>query len=46
MYQYMGVSPQRWRCKGRTVPADTSNPLISHGFTRCIRCGRCVRACE
>jgi len=46
MYQYMGVSPQRWRCKGRTVPTDDSNPLIVHGFTRCIRCGRCVRACE
>ena len=46
MYQYMGVSPARWRVKGRTVPADTSNPLITHGFTRCIRCGRCVRACE
>lgn len=46
MYQYMGVSPQRWRCKGRTVPTDDSNPLITHGFTRCIRCGRCVRACE
>ena len=46
MYQYMGVSPARWRCKGRTVPTDESNPLITHMFTRCIRCGRCVRACE
>ncbi len=46
MYQYMGVSPQRWRCKGRTIPTDDSNPLITHMFTRCIRCGRCVRACE
>lgn len=46
MYQYMGVSPQRWRCKGRIVPTDDSNPLITHMFTHCIRCGRCVRACE
>ena len=46
MYQYMGVSPQRWRCRGRTVPTDESNPLITHMFTRCIRCGRCIRACE
>ncbi len=46
MYQYMGVSPARWRVKGRTVPTDDSNPLITHMFTRCIRCGRCVRACE
>jgi len=46
LFQYMGVSPQRWRCRGRTVPTDDSNPLITHLFTRCIRCGRCVRACE
>lgn len=46
MYQYMGVSPARWRCRARTVPTDDSNPLITHMFTRCIRCGRCVRACR
>lgn len=46
MYQYMGVSPARWRCKIRSVPTDDSNPLITHMFTRCIRCGRCVRACR
>ena len=46
MYQYLGVSPQRWRCTIRTVPTDESNPLITHLFTRCVRCGRCVRACE
>ena len=46
MYQYMGVSPSRWRVKSRPVPTDDSNPLITHMFTRCIRCGRCVRACR
>lgn len=46
MYQYMGVSPARWRCKARPVPTDDSNPLIDHLFTRCIRCDRCVRACR
>lgn len=46
MFQYMGVSPQRWRCRARTVPTDETNPLITHMFTRCIRCGRCVRACR
>ena len=46
MYQYMGVSPERWRKKSRSVPNDDSNPLISHLFTRCIRCGRCIRACQ
>lgn len=46
MYQFMGVSPERWRKKSRAVPNDDSNPLISHLFTRCIRCGRCIRACQ
>lgn len=46
MYQYMGVSAERWRKKARTVATDSSNPLIEHLFTRCVRCGRCVRACR
>lgn len=46
MYQYLGVSPTRWRVKSRPVATDDSNPLITHMFTRCIRCGRCVRACR
>ena len=46
MYQYMGVSPERWKKKSRSVPNDDSNPLISHLFTRCVRCGRCIRACQ
>lgn len=46
MYQYMGVGPERWRKKSRTVQNDDSNPLIQHLFTRCIRCGRCIRACR
>ncbi|MGL5259661.1 MAG: FAD-dependent oxidoreductase [Lachnospiraceae bacterium] len=46
MYQYLGVSAERWRKKSRTVENDSSNPLIQHLFTRCIRCGRCIRACR
>lgn len=46
MYQYMGVSPERWRKKSRSVANDDSNPLISHLFTRCVCCGRCIRACQ
>ncbi|WP_313073421.1 FAD-dependent oxidoreductase [Lacrimispora sp.] len=46
MYQYLGVGPERWKKKSRTVPTDDSNPLIRHLFTRCVRCGRCVRACR
>lgn len=46
LYQYLGVSAERWRKKSRSVLNDDSNPLISHLFTRCIRCGRCIRACQ
>ncbi|MBU5428125.1 FAD-dependent oxidoreductase [Tissierella pigra] len=46
LYQYMGVGPEGWRRKTRTVQTDESNPLIRHLFTRCIRCGRCIRACR
>ena len=46
MYQYLGVSPARWRKKSRSLANDDSNPLISHLFTRCVRCGRCIRACQ
>lgn len=46
MYQYMGVGTERWRKKVRSVANDDRNPLISHLFTRCVRCGRCIRACQ
>lgn len=46
LYQYMGVNGQDWRQKSRPVPTDEKNPLITHLFTRCIRCGRCIRACQ
>lgn len=46
MYQYMGVSPTRWRVKSRPRPTDDRNPLVMHMMTRCIRCGRCIRACR
>jgi len=30
----------------RPILINTSNPLFVHDFARCIRCGRCVRACN
>ena len=46
LVQYLGISAGRLRNRLREVPVNTSNPLILHDFTRCIRCGRCVRACR
>ena len=46
LYQYMGVNGEDWRLKPRPVATDEKNPLITHLFTRCVRCGRCIRACQ
>jgi len=46
MYQFLGAGPERWRKQSRSLPNDDSNPMIQHLFTRCVRCGRCVRACH
>jgi NADPH-dependent glutamate synthase beta subunit-like oxidoreductase/Pyruvate/2-oxoacid:ferredoxin oxidoreductase delta subunit/ferredoxin len=46
LVQYLGISADRLRKRLREIPVNTSNPLILHDFTRCIRCGRCVRACR
>ncbi len=43
--QYLGVVEQRLRRRPRAVPINTSNPLFLHDLSRCILCGRCVRAC-
>ena len=46
LYQVMGVNGEDWRQKPRVVATDEKNPLITHLFTRCVRCGRCIRACQ
>lgn len=43
--QYLGVVEQRLRRRPRIVPVNTGNPLFLHDLSRCILCGRCVRAC-
>ncbi|MBP1626938.1 MAG: nuoG [Holophagaceae bacterium] len=45
LIQYLEVTDQRLRKRGNIVPSDTSNPLVMHDMSRCILCGRCVRAC-
>ncbi len=43
-YQVTGDRPvgERWD----PVPMETVNPFIIRDFSRCIRCGRCVKACN
>jgi formate dehydrogenase beta subunit len=44
--QYLEISDgQRLRRRPRVFPVNTSNPLFLHDFSRCVLCGRCVRAC-
>lgn len=45
--QYIGISEELGvRRRVKPIPTCTDNPLFVHDFTRCIRCGRCVRACN
>ncbi|MBW2065122.1 MAG: FAD-dependent oxidoreductase [Deltaproteobacteria bacterium] len=45
--QYVGVTAElRVRRRRKPFPEDRINPLFVHDFTRCITCGRCVRACN
>ena len=45
--QYIGGSEElSVRRKAKPIPMDRTNPLFVHDFTRCILCGRCVRACN
>jgi formate dehydrogenase beta subunit len=43
--QYIGASDVS-RSEAVHLSADYSNPLYVHDFIRCIKCGRCVRACN
>ncbi len=45
--QYLGISEElSVRRRVKPIPMNVANPLIVHDFTRCINCGRCVRACN
>lgn len=45
--QYLGVTDElRVNRYPKSIPVDESHPLFLHDFTRCISCGRCVRACQ
>ncbi len=46
LMQYMGVSPEGLNRRLKPIPYNDRNPLIVHDMSRCILCGRCVRACQ
>lgn len=45
MIQYLGVTGGRMKSSGAALK-KTENPLFVRDMARCIKCGRCVRACR
>ncbi len=43
--QYIGVEQKRLKPGVNVKPLNTGNPLFNHDMSKCILCGRCVRAC-
>ncbi len=44
--QYVGASNGRFRSLEKHFGVNRENPLFVHDMYRCIKCGRCVRACR
>lgn len=44
--QYLGVEELSIESRTRPFPLNRENPLFVHDFSRCVLCGRCVRACH
>ena len=44
-YKY-GVTAEEFEESKSPYPMETANPFIIRDFSRCIKCGRCVRACN
>ena len=43
--QYLGITEQRLRSRPKDIPVNDTNPLFVHDLSKCVLCGRCVRAC-
>ncbi len=43
--QYIGVDKKRLKTSINEKPLNIDNPLFNHDMSKCILCGRCVRAC-
>lgn len=46
MIQYLGIAGATLRGGSQGLDEDSSNPLFVRDMNRCIKCGRCVRACQ
>ncbi len=44
--QYLACEGIRFRRRTKPFPLVKDNPLFVHDFSRCVGCGRCVRACQ
>ncbi len=44
--QYLTIEDLKVRTRPKPFPIDRDNPLFVHDFSRCVLCGRCVRACH
>jgi len=45
--QFLGITEKSSEKKQpQPIPINTGNPLFVHDFFRCIKCERCVRACN
>jgi formate dehydrogenase (NADP+) beta subunit len=44
--QYLTVENLKVRTRPKPFPVLRDNPLFVHDFSRCVLCGRCVRACH
>ncbi len=44
--QYLVVEDLKVRRRTKPFPVTSDNPLFTHDFSRCVLCGRCVRACH
>jgi len=45
-FQLVGDTGRKLRSNPIMVAPNAKNPIILHEMTRCILCGRCVRACQ
>jgi NADPH-dependent glutamate synthase beta subunit-like oxidoreductase/NAD-dependent dihydropyrimidine dehydrogenase PreA subunit len=43
--QYIGIDKKRLKSSVKDTPVNNVNPLFTHDMSKCILCGRCVRAC-